>query len=108
MSTDVNSYGVRYHTPKELNFLAYKKIDIVTVTTADNFYPLTPPNIIEPVLLQPAKPLHLFVCFCSKLKLESCALACCIGTTTTAATSIVTAATIPTISKVEFFIYNFL
>ena len=75
--------------------------------TCRYFYHLTLPNIIEPELLQPAKPLHLFVCFCSKLKLESCALACCIGTTTTAADSIATAARTATISNVEFILSSF-
>ena len=59
-----------------------------------------------PELLQPEKPLHLFVCFCLKLKLESCALACCIGTTTTAADSIATAASTATITNVELLILS--
>src|ERR687890_66738 len=75
--------------------------------TCRYFYHLTLPNIIEPELLQPAKPLHLFVCFCLKLKLESCALACCIGTTTiTAADNIATAARTETIINVELFILS--
>jgi hypothetical protein len=60
-------------------------------------------NVIVPVLLQPAEPLHSFDCLCLKLKLVSCALACCIGTTTTA-DSIATAASIATITNVELFI----
>ena len=63
-------------------------------------------NVIVALLLQPAKPLHLFVCFCLKLKLESCALACCIGTTTTAADNIATAARTETIINVELFIFS--
>jgi len=65
-----------------------------------------PPNIIEPVLLQPAKPLHSLDCLCLKLKLVSCALACCIGTTTTAE-SIATAARTATITSVEFILSSF-
>ena len=59
-----------------------------------------------PVILQPEKPLHLFVCFCLKLKSVSCALACCIGRTTTAADSIATAARTETIINVELFIFS--
>ena len=59
-----------------------------------------------PVLLQPAKPLHLFDCFCLTLKSVSCALACCIGTTTTAAESIATAARTATITNVELIILS--
>ena len=59
-----------------------------------------------PELLQPEKPLHLFVCFCLKLKSVSCALACCIGTTTTAADSIATAANTATITNLELFILS--
>jgi len=64
-------------------------------------------NVIVPLLLQPAKPLHLFDCLCLKLKLVSCALACCIGTTTTAADSIATAASTATITSVEFILSSF-
>src|ERR687889_2180356 len=64
------------------------------------------PNIIEPKLLQPAKPLHSFDCLCLKLKSVSCALACCIGTTTTAADSIATAASTATITNVELLILS--
>ena len=61
-------------------------------------------NVIVLVLLQPAEPLHSFDCLCLKLKLVSCALACCIGTTTTADDSIATAASTATITNVELFI----
>ena len=65
------------------------------------------PNIIEPKLLQPAKPLHSLDCLCLKLKSVSCALACCIGTMTTAADSIATAASTATITSVEFILCSF-
>src|SRR5919106_1120691 len=63
------------------------------------------PNVIVPSLLHSAEPLHLLSCSCSKLKSVSCALACCIvvGINTNPADSIATAATIPTISKVEMY-----
>jgi hypothetical protein len=63
-------------------------------------------NVIVPVLVQPAVPLHAFDCLCLKLKDVSCALACCIGTTTTAADSIATAASTATITSVELFILS--
>ena len=57
-----------------------------------------------PILLQPAEPLHSFDCLCLTLKDVSCALACCIGsTTTTTADSIATAASTATITNVELF-----
>ena len=64
-------------------------------------------NVIVALLVQPAKPLHLCICFCLKLKLVSWALACCIGTTTTAADSIATAASTATITSVEFILSSF-
>jgi hypothetical protein len=63
--------------------------------------------VIPPVLLQPAKPLHSFDCLCLTLKDVSCALACCIGTTTTAAESIATAAKTATITNVDFILFSF-
>ena len=48
-------------------------------------------NVIVPLLVRSAAPLHLFDWYCLKLKLISCALASSIGTTTTAADSIATA-----------------
>ena len=84
--------------------IVLEKIDIATaITTVDIFY-ANGENIIVPVLVQPAKPLHLFDCFCSNSNSVSCALACCIGTTTTAAESIATAARTATITNVELFI----
>jgi hypothetical protein len=62
--------------------------------------------VIVPVLLQLAEPLHSFECLCLTLKDVSCALACCIGTTTTAAESIATAAKTATITNVELFILS--
>ncbi len=53
------------------------------------------------------KPLHSFDCLCLKLKLVSCPLACCIGSTTTAADSIATAASTATITNVEFILSSF-
>ena len=53
-------------------------------------------NVIVTVLVHLAEPLHSFDCLCLKLKLVSCALACCIGTTTTAADSKATAASTAT------------
>ena len=64
-------------------------------------------NVIVPLLLQNAEPLHSFDCLCLKLKSVSCALACCIGTTTTAAESIATAARTETIINVEFILIFF-
>jgi hypothetical protein len=64
-------------------------------------------NVIVPVLLQPALPLHSLDCLCLKLKSVSCALACCIGTTTTTADSIATAARTATITNVEFILPSF-
>jgi hypothetical protein len=63
-------------------------------------------NVIVPVLVQPAAPVHALDCLCLKLKLVSCALACCIGSTTTAADSIATAASTATITNVELFILS--
>ena len=63
-------------------------------------------NVIVPVFPQPALPLHSLDCLCLKLKLVSCALACCIGTTTTAADNIATAARTETIINVELFIFS--
>jgi hypothetical protein len=59
-----------------------------------------------PILLQPAEPLHSFDCLCLTLKDVSCALACCSGSTTTAADSIATAASTATITNVELFILS--
>jgi hypothetical protein len=59
-------------------------------------------NVIVPVFLQSEKPLHLFSCSCSKLKLVLCALACCIGTTTAIAAIIAIAAKAAIITNVEF------
>ena len=64
------------------------------------------PNVIVPLLLHSAPPLHSFDCLCLKVKLVSCALACCIGTTTTAADSIATAARTATITNVELIILS--
>jgi hypothetical protein len=84
----------------------------VVIKIADAFYIGGLPNVIVPVLLQYAEPLHLFFCSCSKLKLVSPpspsssknALACCTGIILNPADSIDTAPMIPTISKVVFFI----
>jgi hypothetical protein len=75
------------------------------ITTVDISYS-NGVNSIEPSLAQNAAPLHLFDCLCSKLKSVSCALACCIGTTTTAAESIATAARTATITNVELSILS--
>src|SRR4051794_41129514 len=76
-----------------------------TITTVDISYS-NGVNSIEPSLVHSAAPLHSFDCLCSKLKSVSCALACCIGTTTTAAESIATAARTATITNVELFILS--
>ena len=94
--------GIGLATAKRL-----QKIGIATGTAVDIFY-VGIINVIVTSLVHSAPPLHLFDCFCSKLKSVSCALARCIGTTTTAADNITTAATIPIISKVELLLLSFI
>jgi hypothetical protein len=83
-----------------------KKID----SGSNNYrisYVLGIENVIVPVLVHLPGPLHPFDCLWSKLKSVSCALACCIGsTTTTAADSIATAASTATITNVELSILS--
>ena len=64
-------------------------------------------NVIVPALLHKAAKLHAFDCLCEKLKLVSCALACCIGTTTATAAIIAIAAKAATITNVEFILSSF-
>ncbi len=77
--------------------LGKRKMIVIKALLFLAFYP----NVIVPVLLQPAKPLHSFDRLCLKLKLVSCSLACCIGGTITAADSIATAASTAIITIVE-------